>query len=151
MRYWGYFAAKLAVAGSALYGALLGINSIWPVEQNPPALAPLRDGPELLLYNLLIMGWVLACAGALFLAVADQRRRCRTCLRRLRMPVLTGSWGRLLLSGHPHTEYICPYGHGTLEEDELRITGAPPGKWTARSGDLWKELCASSKESNQKP
>ena len=63
------------------------------------------------------------CAGVLYLIIWDQRYRCRVCLRRLRMPIETGSWGRMLQFGRPRIEYICPYGHGTLKEDELQISG----------------------------
>ena len=53
--------------------------------------------------------------GVLYLVVWDQRYRCRTCLRRLRMPVFAGSWPNMFLKGQPRMEYICTYGHGTLK------------------------------------
>jgi len=149
MRYWAYFAAKLAAAGAVLYGLLWLINGIWPAEANPPSIAPLRDGPEILLYNLTIMLWFLLSVGAVALIVHDQRRRCRICVRRLRMPVETGSWGRMLFLGRPRIEYICPYGHGTLKEEELHLSGIETPEWTPHSDDLWEELCASSKESDK--
>jgi hypothetical protein len=151
MRYWAYFAGKLGAAAAALYGLLWLINGIWPVERNPPDLAPLRDGPQLLGYNLLIMGWFVLAAGIVTLIVMDQRRRCRTCLRRLRMPVETGSWGRMLFLGRPRMEYICPYGHGTLKEDELQIYGSEAPEWTRNPRDPWEDLCASGKESEKQP
>ncbi|MGD0499822.1 MAG: hypothetical protein ABSC23_15440 [Bryobacteraceae bacterium] len=146
MRYWAYFAGKLAAAAALLYGALNVINGIWPVEQNPPPIAPLRDASKLLPYNLLLLGWVALGAGAAVLIVRDQRRRCRTCLRRLRMPVETGSWSGMLLSGRPRIESICPYGHGTLKEEESQTSALENPEWTPRAGGLWEELCASSKE-----
>jgi hypothetical protein len=150
MRYWGYFAAKLAAAAGILYGLLWLINGIWPAEKNPPAIAPLRDVQEILAYNIVVGAWFLLCFAALFLIVRDQRRRCRTCLRRLRMPVQTGSWGSMLLLGRPRTESICPYGHGTLKEEEVQISGTRSPEWTAHRDGLWEELCASSKESGKK-
>ncbi len=54
---------------------------------------------------------------------------------------------RPLLFGRPRIEYICPYGHGTLKEDELQISGSEDAEWTPHSGDIWEDLCASSKES----
>ncbi len=66
--------------------------------------------------------YFLACFGVLHLIVWDQRYRCRTCLRRLRMPVSAGSWPNMLLFGQPRTEYICLYGHGTLKVPEFRVT-----------------------------
>ncbi len=150
MRYWAVFAGKLAGAAAALYGLLRLIDGIWPAEAHPPAIAPLRDGPQILWYNVLLMGWFLLAAGAAVLIVRDQRRRCRTCLRRLIMPVGTGSWGGSLLSGRPRLESICPYGHGTLKVEELQISGMESPEWTPHSGGLWEELCASSKESDKK-
>jgi hypothetical protein len=105
----------------------------------------------MLLCNLAILAWFLLCAVALYLIIWDQRYRCRVCLRRLRMPIQTGSWGRMLQFGRPRIEYICPYGHGTLKEDELQISGLESPEWTPHSDDLWDELCASSKESGRQP
>ena len=42
-------------------------------------------------YTFAVMVWFLACVAVLYLIVWDQRYRCRVCLRRLRMPILTGS------------------------------------------------------------
>jgi hypothetical protein len=151
MRYWAYLAVKLGAAAAALLGVLWLIDGIWPAERNPPDLAPLRDGPQILGYNLLMMGWFALSAGVVTLIVRDQRRRCRTCLRRLRMPVETGSWGGMLFLGRPRIESICPYGHGTLKEDELRIYGSEAPEWTRNSGDSWENLCASVKESEKQP
>jgi hypothetical protein len=68
----------------------------------------------------------------------DQRYRCRTCLRRLRMPMATGSWKNMMFLGQPRTEYICVYGHGTLKVPELQLTGEP-SDWQPHD-DIWKEL-----------
>ncbi len=150
MRYWAYLIAKLAAAAGVLYGILMLINGIWPAEASPPPIAPLRDGPQILWYNLLLMAWFVLCVGAVVLIVHDQRRRCRTCLAKLVMPVETGSWGRMLFLGRPRIESICPYGHGTLREEELQITGAA-SEWEPHSDDMWAELAAASgKESDNK-
>jgi hypothetical protein len=45
----------------------------------------------------------------------------------------------MLQVGRPHTEYICPYGHGTLKVPELQITGKEPIDW-AEHQDIWREL-----------
>ncbi len=150
MRYWSYFAAKVAAAAALLYALLRFIVSFWPAEAHPPPIAPLRDVSKILVYNIVLLGWFLLCAGALALIIFDQMRRCRVCLRRLRMPLETGSWGSVLLSGRPRMEYICPYGHGTLKEDELNITGMHMPEWTAHKGDLWDELGASAEEPDKK-
>jgi hypothetical protein len=44
-----------------------------------------------------------------------------------------------VLLGAPHTEYICPYGHGTLSVAELQITGHQEPDWEPHE-DMWKEL-----------
>lgn len=149
MRYWGYFASKLAAAGLALWGLLALLNVIWPPERAIYDYVPPRFGYNLP-YTIVVGVWFLLCAGALYAIVWDQRYRCRVCLRRLRMPIETGSWGRMLMFGRPRIEYICPYGHGTLREDEVQISGLEGPEWTAHA-DLWDELCASSKESDRRP
>jgi hypothetical protein len=57
----------------------------------------------------------------------------------------------MLQFGRPRIEYICPYGHGTLKEEELQISGLENPEWTPHSDDLWEELCASAKEPADRP
>jgi hypothetical protein len=150
MRYWAYFAAKLGVAAVVLYGLLLVWVGLFPSIPKDAPLARLDYGGTALLCNLGLLAWFLLCAGAVYLAIRDQRYRCRVCLRHLRMPVGTGSWGRMLQLGRPRIEYICPYGHGTLKEEELQISGIANPEWTPHSDDLWEELCAASKEPGER-
>jgi hypothetical protein len=89
--------------------------------------------------------WFLFSAGLLYLCILDQRYRCRVCLRRLRMPIETGSWGRMFMLGRPRTEYICTYGHGKLNVDELQISGLENPEWTPHE-DMWEELVAASRD-----
>jgi hypothetical protein len=110
------------------------------------ALAPLYHGSEYLAINLGFMLWFLFGAGMLYLIVSDQRYRCRVCLRRLVMPVETGSRGFMLQLGRPRTEYICPYGHGTLRQEQFLTSGLENPEWTAASGDMWEDLYAASKQ-----
>src|ERR1035438_7606393 len=140
MRYWAWFVVKLAVATAALRGMLKLGSPIFPPEKD--LLAPLAKGVTFLLCDLVLMLCFLLFAGALYLVVWDQRYRCRVCLRRLRMPIARGAWSRILLFGRPQIEYICPYGHGTLREDDLHISGLSAAEWTANSDDMWAELCA---------
>jgi hypothetical protein len=150
MRYWSYFAAKLVAAAAVLYGLLAILNWIYPPAPELFEYLPPRFGYDLG-YTLFVLVWFLMCTGALYLAIWDQRYRCRVCLRRLRMPVETGSWSRMLQLGRPRIEYICPYGHGTLKEDEFQISGAESPEWTPHSDDLWEELVAASKDPGEKP
>ena len=117
-------------------------------EEDATLLAPLSNGSQHLECSLAVMGWFLLAVGIGYVIVWDQRYRCRTCLRRLRMPVETGSWGQMLQFGRPRIEYICVYGHGTLRAEELQISGREQPEWTPNSDDFWQELCASGKDSS---
>jgi len=150
MRYWAYFAGKIAAAAGPLYGLLALLAACFPPRpKDAPDLWPLMTGTQALLCNLALLVWFLLCVGALYLIIWDQRHRCRVCLHRLCMPIETGSWGRMLQFGRPRIEYICPYGHGTLTEEELQISGLQTPQWSPHSDDLWEELCAASKESGK--
>ncbi len=139
MRYWSYLALKLFVAAGLTYGLLAVVAFFFP---DPPAS---RFGVEPMFlhdmrFTFAIFGVFLAGAGLLYVAIWDQRRRCRSCLRRLIMPIATGSWGNMLTSGRPRIEWICPYGHGTLRISELQITGSELPDWQPHDEDIWQEL-----------
>jgi len=145
MKYWGYFAAKLLVVVAMLGLGWIGLNAIWPKPEPFMMRTPLTFGlVELhpfghdLGFTAVAIAFGLACVGVLYLAFIDQRYRCRTCLRRLRMPVLRGDWNHFLL-GAPHTEYICPFGHGTLSVAEAHFAGDAEVDWHPID-DMWKEL-----------
>jgi len=144
MRYWAYLGGKLLVAAACFYALLVWINALWP-QGHLHNFAPPLSG------IVAVMGWFVLAGVALYFIVEDQRYRCRTCLRRLRMPVESGSWSLMLQLGRPHTEYICTYGHGTLRE-EMQISGLDnPQEWTPHSADFWDELYASAKEPDERP
>jgi len=151
MKYWGYFIAKFAAAAVPLLGLRLLIDGIWPPLTNAYNYQLSRFAFDLP-YTMAVLFWFLLCCGAVYLIVLDQRYRCRVCLRRLRMPVETGSWSRMLQFGRPRIEYICPYGHGTLREDEIQISGRQMPEWNPHSDDMWEELCAAaSKDTGREP
>ena len=121
MKYWGFLLLKLA-AGAVLMrlvwaAILLGFRGpvLYLGSNRSPSVTILATPARCCLF-------FLACFGVLYLIIWDQRYRCRTCLRRLRMPVSAGSWPNMLLFGQPRTEYICLYGHGTLKVPEFRVT-----------------------------
>jgi hypothetical protein len=147
MRYWGFLAAKLGVSGGCMYGLLVALNHLWTPEPDFFFFRPPRFGYDLQ-YTLAVGIWFLLCCGVLCLCILDQRYRCRVCLRRLRMPIETGSWSRMLLLGRPRIEYICPYGHGTLNVAELQISGLENPEWTPHA-EMWDELCAASRDSER--
>lgn len=136
MKYWGYFAAKLIVAGTLAAGTGFVIVAFFP-KAYMLGVRPEQFAPDLLT-TFAVFLYFLLCLGMLYAVILDQRYRCRTCLRRLRMPIATGSWTHVLL-GPPRTEYICPYGHGTLKVPELQISGPHAADWQPNE-DMWKEL-----------
>ena len=138
--YWGFLAAKLAVA-VALSGGILWFINVFFTPHTPLFHLNRYRFARDLAYTTLGGVWFLMSYGILYLAFWDQRYRCRTCLRRLLIPVETGSWSHMLRLGRPAMEYICPYGHGTLNIEELKIAGAIPPDWTEH-GDIWSELFA---------
>jgi hypothetical protein len=149
MRYWAYFAAKLVVAAAVVRALLVLVVKSFPASKDP--YAPLGQGLNFLLCDLALLVVFLIAAGAFYAISRDQRYRCRVCLRRLRMPIETGSWSGILQFGRPRTEYICPYGHGTLREDEVQLAGGAHSEWTPHSDDIWAELTAPGKDSGDRP
>jgi hypothetical protein len=150
MRYWAYLVGKVVVAAAPLYGLLRLLERAFPAP-------PKGDWPRLhnmnneLVAVLYLLGWFLLCSAAFYFIVWDQRRRCRVCLHLLRMPIETGSRSYMLQLGRPAVESICPYGHGTLKEDELQITGRDTPEWKPNSDDIWEELCTPNKDTRQEP
>lgn len=135
-RYWGWLLLKIATATILALGLYVALNfTVFRTERYPIPFDSARrtfDG-ILLGFWIVPMVWV----GLLWLCVVDQRYRCRTCARRLRMPVGHGTYASLLLR-QPGTEYICPYGHGKLLVD-VRLSDGSPARWT-KYGSLWQEL-----------
>jgi hypothetical protein len=141
MRYWGYLAAKFVLVGLVVLGLWFSVPYLpEPVAGSIPDRAGQPFGRHLG-FTFVMMLYTLIVVGVAWLAIRDQRYRCRTCARRLRMPITTGSWTYLLQMGRPRTEYICPFGHGTLRVEELQITGHSEPDWQPHE-DIWKELLA---------
>jgi len=145
MKYWGFLLAKLIAAALLIWGTWFTIGLLMGrpikiygrygiVEQQ---LSPFTHD---LGYTVVMMLFFTFCAGLLYAIIWDQRYRCRTCLRRLRMPIAAGSWPNMLLIGQPRMEYICVYGHGTLKVPEVQITGPNGPDWQPHEDDIWKEL-----------
>jgi hypothetical protein len=144
MKYWAYLLAKALAAGTLVSAMWHGLNLLL----SPTTSFFFQSHPEKLVvssfthdlgYTTIMMVFFLFCSGLAYLVVWDQRYRCRTCLRRLRMPVRVGSWPNMLLIGQPRTEYICLYGHGTLKVPEVQIMGSNRD-WAPHEENIWKEL-----------
>ena len=144
MRYWAYLAGKIGFCAAVMDALLCLLNHFLPADHHHHIIPP-----RILLYMLLMGLLFLLCCGLFYLCVWDQRYRCRVCLRRLRMPVESGSWGGMLLLGRPRIEYICPYGHGTLTLAEMQISGLENPEWSPH-GEMWDELCASARDADDR-
>ena len=77
---------------------------------------------------------------ALSWSVRDQQRRCRTCLRRLELPVEIGRAGSVLLNW-AGTEMVCPQGHGILYLPDSPANSLDQGRWSTLD-DSWQSLFA---------
>ena len=139
MKYWGYFAGKLLAGAGVVWLAWLALNRLMP---NPEMIFGyrLRRLGQDFSWTIAILLLSLAAAGLLWLAVLDQQRRCRVCVRRLRMPVTRGLWSEASLFSPPATESICPYGHGTLTEHDVHVAGVDAPEWKRHDDDIWREL-----------
>lgn len=143
MKYWAYFIAKLTIAGAVLLVLRKAVSIVTRPKPIPhvsvqPFIIRQPFGTDLS-YTFAMLMVALLATGVLWLIVWDQRGRCRTCLRKLRMPIGSGSWSHILLVGRPKTAYICPYGHGTLKVDNLQIDGGENPDWQPHD-DIWTEL-----------
>jgi hypothetical protein len=139
IKYWGYLAVKLVAA--VLFFSVIGLILDEFIPQDRPFKGDVREPfGHSLGYTILVMFYFWVAAGFVWAIIWDHRYRCRSCLKRLRMPIATGSWGAQFLLGRPRTEYICPFGHGTLRIEELQITGRSEPDWQPHDEDIWKEL-----------
>jgi hypothetical protein len=139
MKYWLFFAAKLIGAAVLFAGIWAGMEFLLPEPASIRNYKLGRFGQDLT-WTTAIFLYFLAGAGALYLIVLDQRYRCRTCLRRLRMPVNSGAWDQMLRIGKPQVEYICPFGHGTLNVKLVHFSGHEGDNWREHDDNIWREL-----------
>ncbi len=146
MKYWLFFVAKLIVAGLLFTGIWAGMELLLPEPATIRDIKLGRFGQDLT-WTTAIFIYFLAAAGALYLVIWDQRYRCRTCLRRLRMPVNSGAWDQMLRIGTPQVEYICPFGHGTLNVKLVHFTGHEGDNWREHDDNIWRELESISRDS----
>jgi len=139
MKYWLYFSAKIVLAAALFTGIWLAMDALLPDPAMFDDVKMGRFGQDLT-WTSAIFGYFLAVAGTLYVIVLDQRYRCRTCLRRLRMPVNSGAWDSMLRIGTPQVEYICPFGHGTLNVKLVHFAGREGDDWREHDDNIWREL-----------
>jgi hypothetical protein len=133
----GFFTAKIVLAFLLVF--MLALE--WS-RSNSAILYGSRDpaaGPFLLWL------YILGSMGVLFWAIADQRARCRVCLRLLCFPVRIGCPGCLLLDWSG-TELLCSEGHGLLHVPHMAPSWDDEAdRWIALD-DSWRELFAETKQ-----
>lgn len=131
-----FFASKAALALTWVFVACLE----WSRSESAILLASRDpgDGP------FLVWLFVLGTMGVLFWAVADQRARCRVCLRLLAFPVRVGCPGCLLLDWSG-TELFCSEGHGVLHVPHMAPSWDEEAERWISLDESWQGLFASGK------
>lgn len=124
-----FFSVKLALALSVVFVAALE----WARPESSLLLAWTDEGSGLGIIWLYSLG----AMAALFGAVADQRGRCRVCLRLLAFPVRIGRPGSLLLDWGG-TEFLCPEGHGVLHIPQLATSWDDEADRWITLDDSWR-------------
>lgn len=92
----------------------------------------------------LVWLYILGAMGVVSWAFADQRARCRICLRLLCFPVRIGCPGCLLLDWSG-TELLCTEGHGLLHVPHLAPSWEEEPEHWITLDDSWQELFAGTK------
>jgi len=125
-----FFAAKT--------GLLLAVVLLCGIEFTGATSITMLGGTDSLTEPLSTWLFMLGSMGVLVWSIADQRRRCRVCLRRLGMAAQVGCPGCLLLDW-AGTELVCMEGHGMLHVPEMAACWQEPDRWTSLD-DSWQEL-----------
>jgi hypothetical protein len=132
LRRCAFFAAKAGLALVAVFTAGLewsrSDGSFLFASQDP------ANGP------FLVWLYILGAMGVLFWSLADQRARCRVCLRLLCFPVRIGCPGCLLLDWSG-TELLCAEGHGVLHVPHMAPSWEEAEHWIGLD-ESWRELFA---------
>lgn len=144
MRYWGILLLKLLGVYLVLHG--LWAAMMWLLPTSTPIVyhrfQPFEhDLAWSLSWAMAVLFLFICGLGILYVALWDQQLRCRDCGRRLRMPLMCGSYSNLLQEGRPEYEYICAFGHGSLRVQGTKFQGREPSHWRSNK-DLWTHLIA---------
>lgn len=131
-----FFLAKVTLALALVFVAALE----WSRSESAVLLAS-RDpasGP------FLVWLYILGTMGVFFWSVADQRARCRVCLRLLCFPVRIGCPGCLLLDWSG-TELLCTEGHGVLHVPHMAPSWDEEAEHWVALDESWRGLFADTK------
>lgn len=127
-RYWAYFCAKSVSLPLAL--ALV----IW--EFSRATSFTITGEATFVAEPFFIWLVILALGATVWWCLADQRVRCRACVRTLQYPVRIGSLGAVLFD-HAGMELVCCEGHGALYVPAVSSDYVQSGGWTGLdSADL---------------
>jgi hypothetical protein len=136
LRRTGFFLGKTALALAFVFTAGLewsrSDSSLLFASRDP------ASGP------FLVWLYILGAMGVIFWSFADQRARCRVCLRLLCFPVRIGCPGCLLLDWSG-TELLCSEGHGVLHVPHLAASWDEEADHWITLDDSWQELFAGTK------
>jgi hypothetical protein len=136
MRRISYFLAKATLA--FLLVLLVGLE--WSRPESSILFAS-KDAASGL---FLVWFFVVGAMGVLFWSIADQRARCKECLRLLCSPVRIGCPGCLLLNWSG-TELLCSEGHGVLHVPELASAWDVDSEQWITLDESWRGLFVDSK------
>ncbi len=131
-----FFTTKLGLAFLAVFITVLEwsrSDSAIVYGSKDPAAGP-----------FLLWLYILGTMAILFWALADQRARCRVCMRLLCFPVRVGCPGCLLLNWSG-TELLCSEGHGVLHVPHLAASWEEESERWISLDESWKDLFAESK------
>lgn len=131
-----FFSAKLMLAFAVVFVAAL--------EWSRPESSLLYASRDPASGPFLVWLYILGTMGVLFWSVADQRARCRVCLRLLCFPVRVGCPGCLLLDWSG-TELFCSEGHGLLHVPDLAPSWDEESQHWIALDESWRGLFAHSK------
>jgi hypothetical protein len=130
MKWWALLVTKLVALILLHVVLILWVNTFFPND---------RMGLDLA-YTFALMGVDMFVFILAYAAWIDQKYRCRTCLSRLRMPVEHGNWSHATLFAPPKLEWICPFGHGTMQQEEVQLSGARLDQWQKNDDNFWRAL-----------
>lgn len=129
----GFFLAKTGLALAVVFAAGL--------EGSRPESAILFGSRDPASGPFLVWLYILGAMGVLFWSLADQRARCRVCLRLLCFPVRIGCPGCLLLDWSG-TELLCTEGHGVLHVPHLAPSWEEEAEHWITLDESWQDLFA---------
>lgn len=132
----GFLLAKTGLAWAFVFAAVLE----WSRSESSLLFGSKDPGSGPFLVWLYILGTM----GVLFWSLADQRARCRVCLRLLCFPVRIGCPGCLLLDWSG-TELLCAEGHGVLHVPHLAASWDEEEEHWIALDESWRELFAHTK------